>query len=66
MQGAQHQLHSTSWYKNIKKLENIVNHDRKNDAYVKILEFSFLRYGIMKNQKLLFLTGYKKLRSLFV
>src|SRR5256885_9280244 len=32
----------------------------KNDAYVKILEFPFLRYGTMKNRKLLFLTGYKK------
>jgi hypothetical protein len=38
----------------------------KNDAYVKILEFPCLRYGTMKNQKLLFLKGYKKLRSLFV
>ncbi|CAG8497432.1 11956_t:CDS:2 [Ambispora leptoticha] len=29
IQGAQHQLHNTSWYKDVKKLENIVNHDRK-------------------------------------
>src|SRR6266496_3160620 len=66
VQGAQHRFHSTSWYKDVKKLEDIINRDRKNDAYVKILEFPFLRYGTMKNRKLLFLKGYKKLRSLFV
>src|SRR3954471_19533838 len=27
VQGAQHQLHSTSWYKDVKKLKNIVNRD---------------------------------------
>ena len=29
MQGAQHRLHSTSWYKDVKKLEDIVNRDRR-------------------------------------
>ncbi|CAB4419694.1 unnamed protein product [Rhizophagus irregularis] len=29
VQGAQHQLHSTSWYKDVKKLEDIVNRDQK-------------------------------------
>ncbi|CAI2193727.1 20690_t:CDS:2, partial [Funneliformis geosporum] len=29
VQGAQHRLHSTSWYKNVKKLEDIVNCDRQ-------------------------------------
>ena len=29
VQGAQHQLHSTSWYKDVKKLEDIVNRDRR-------------------------------------
>jgi len=38
----------------------------KNDAYVKIIEFSFLKYGTTKNQKSLFLKGFKKLRSLIV
>ncbi|CAG8623529.1 3208_t:CDS:2, partial [Diversispora eburnea] len=28
IQGAQHRLHSTSWYKDVKKLEDIVNRDR--------------------------------------
>ncbi|PKY31645.1 hypothetical protein RhiirB3_531690 [Rhizophagus irregularis] len=32
VQGAQHRLHSTSWYKDVKKLEDIVN--RKKDAFV--------------------------------
>ncbi|PKY51327.1 hypothetical protein RhiirA4_468292 [Rhizophagus irregularis] len=29
VQGAQHRLHSTSWYKDVKKLEYIVNRDRQ-------------------------------------
>src|SRR6266496_6021363 len=29
VQGAQHQFHSTSWYKDVKKLEGIINRDRK-------------------------------------
>ncbi|PKK58374.1 hypothetical protein RhiirC2_857811 [Rhizophagus irregularis] len=29
VQGAQHRLHSTSWYKDVKKLEDIVNWDRQ-------------------------------------
>ncbi|RHZ51732.1 hypothetical protein Glove_471g6 [Diversispora epigaea] len=29
VQGAQHRLHHTSWYKDVKKLEDIVNRDRK-------------------------------------
>ena len=28
VQGAQHRFHSTSWYKDVKKLEDIVNRDR--------------------------------------
>ncbi|RHZ50409.1 hypothetical protein Glove_499g45 [Diversispora epigaea] len=44
VQGSQHRLNSTSWYKDVKKLESVV-------TYVKITEFFFLRYGMMKNQK---------------
>ena len=29
VQGAQHRHHNTSWYKDVKKLEDIVNRDRK-------------------------------------
>ncbi|GES88289.1 hypothetical protein GLOIN_2v229933 [Rhizophagus clarus] len=29
VQGTQHRLHNTSWYKDVKKLEDIVNRDRK-------------------------------------
>src|SRR2546423_1172961 len=29
VQGAQHRFHSTSWYKDVKKLEDIINRDRK-------------------------------------
>jgi len=35
----------------------------KNDVYVKIMEFSFLKYGMIKKQKSLFPIGYKKLRN---
>jgi len=38
----------------------------KNNVFVKIMEFSFLKYGTMKNWKSLSLKGYKKLRSLFI
>ncbi|RIA83752.1 hypothetical protein C1645_742832 [Glomus cerebriforme] len=29
VQGAQHRFHSTSWYKDVKKLKNIVNRDQQ-------------------------------------
>ncbi|PKY61943.1 hypothetical protein RhiirA4_524556 [Rhizophagus irregularis] len=29
VQGAQHRFHSTSWYKDVKKLEDIVNRDQQ-------------------------------------
>ena len=29
VQGTQHQLHNTSWYKDVKKLEDIVDRDQK-------------------------------------
>ncbi|PKK72665.1 hypothetical protein RhiirC2_848225 [Rhizophagus irregularis] len=29
VQGAQHRFHSTSWYKDVKKLEDVVNSDRQ-------------------------------------
>ncbi|PKK57966.1 hypothetical protein RhiirC2_352875 [Rhizophagus irregularis] len=35
----------------------------KKDAYVKIMESFFLKYGTTKNQKLSFQKGYEKLRS---
>ncbi|CAG8597775.1 359_t:CDS:2, partial [Ambispora gerdemannii] len=34
VQGAQHRLHHTSWYKDVKKLEDIVNRDRKKKSPV--------------------------------
>ncbi|CAI2189352.1 7701_t:CDS:2, partial [Funneliformis geosporum] len=32
VQEAQHRLHNTSWYKDVKKLENIVNRDRQKQC----------------------------------
>jgi hypothetical protein len=46
--------------KNLKKLLIIIS---RNDAYVKIMEFPFLKYSTTKNQKSLFQKGYKKLRN---
>ena len=63
VQRAQHQFHSTSWYKDIKKLEDIVNRDRQKDAFVKIMESFFLKYGMTKNQKSLFQKGYERLKN---
>src|SRR5205814_9641506 len=60
VQGAQHRFHSTSWYKDVKKLEDIVNRDRQKRC---IMEFPFLKYGMTKNLKSLFQKGYEKLRN---
>ncbi|CAG8447361.1 151_t:CDS:2 [Gigaspora rosea] len=42
VQGAQHQFHSTSWYKNVKKLEDIVNRDRQKRYMYQNNGISFL------------------------
>ncbi|CAG8600075.1 4901_t:CDS:2, partial [Diversispora eburnea] len=34
--------HRTSWYKDVKKLEDVVNRDQNKDVYVKITEFFYL------------------------
>src|SRR5438045_9002371 len=62
VQGAQHRFIALAGIKMSKNSRTSLIVIGKNDAYVKILEFPFLRYGTMKNRKLLFLTGYKKLR----
>ncbi|CAG8724362.1 36312_t:CDS:1, partial [Racocetra persica] len=51
VQGAQHRLHHTSWYKDVNKFEGIVNRDRKKDACAKLMESSYLKCGTMKIQK---------------
>ena len=66
VQGAQHWHHNTSWYKDVKKLEDIVNRDRKKEPYVSLMEFIFLKYGMMKIQKSLFLRRYINLKSVLI
>src|ERR1051325_7229695 len=63
MQGAQHRFHNTSWYKDVKKLEDIVNHVRQKRCICQIMEFSFSRYGMIKTRKLLSRKGYEKSRN---
>src|SRR5256885_7688796 len=46
--------------KNLKILLIVIG---KNDAYVKIMEFLSLKYGMTKNLKSLFQKGYEKLRN---
>src|ERR1044072_2894425 len=60
VQGAQHRLHSTSWYKDVKKLEDIVNRDRQKRC---ICQDDGIFHGMTKNRKLLFQKGYEKLRN---
>ena len=42
VQGAQHRFHSTSWYKDIKKLEDIINRDRKKRCICQDIGISLL------------------------
>ena len=42
VQGAQHRLHNTSWYKDVKKLEDIVNRDRKKRCICQDIGISLL------------------------
>ena len=65
VQGGQHRLHSTSWYKDVKKLEDIVNHNQQKRCICQD-KFFFLKYCMAKSRKSLFLKGYKKLRSLLI
>src|ERR1043166_8845267 len=50
VQGAQHRFHSTSWYKDIKKLEDIINRDRKKRCICQDIGISLLEVCTMKNQ----------------
>ena len=42
VQGAQHRFHSTSWYKDVKKLEDIINRDRKKRCICQDIGISLL------------------------
>ena len=42
VQGAQHRHHNTSWYKDVKKLEDIVDHDRKKRTLCQLNLYIFL------------------------
>jgi hypothetical protein len=66
VQGAQHRLHNTSWYKDVKKLEDIVNRDWQKRCICLNSGIFLMRYDMTKTQKLSFQKGYEKLRSLFI
>jgi hypothetical protein len=42
VQGAQHRFHNTSWYKDVKKLKNIINRDRKKRCICQDIGISLL------------------------
>ena len=65
VQGAQHRLHSTSWYKDVKKLEDIVNRDRQKRC-IRLDNETFSRCSMMKNRELLFLGESNKFRSILI
>ena len=69
VQGAQHRFHSTSWYCGIKVLKNsriLLTVIERKEPCVNLTGFIFLRYGMMRIQKLLFLRRYVNLESLLI
>src|SRR2546429_848577 len=66
VQGAQHRFHSTSWYKDVKKLEDIVNRDRRKRCICQDNEIYLLEVWYDEKPEIVIPIGYKKLRSSFV
>ncbi|CAB4415982.1 unnamed protein product [Rhizophagus irregularis] len=57
VQGAQHRLHNTNWYKDVKKLEDIVNRDRQKrciclDSGIFLIEVCYSTYSTMSSMSL--------------
>ncbi|GES91194.1 hypothetical protein GLOIN_2v1523055 [Rhizophagus clarus] len=63
VQEAQHRLHILAGIKMSKKLEDIVDRDRKKEPYVSLMEFIFLKYSTMRIRKSRFLRRYINLKS---
>ena len=53
VQGAQHRLYSTSWYKDVKKLENIINCDRKKRTLCQLNGIYLLEVWYDENMKIM-------------
>ena len=63
VQGAQHRFHSTSWLKNSRILLTVIE---RKEPCVNLTGSIFLRYGMMRIQKSLFLRRYINLESLLI
>ena len=48
VQGTQHRLHNTSWYKDVKKLKDIVDHDQKKRTLCQLNGIYLLKKWIME------------------
>ncbi|CAG8775273.1 4377_t:CDS:1 [Racocetra persica] len=66
VQGAQHRLHNTSWYKDVKKLEGIINRDRQKRCICLDNGIFLLEVWYDEKPEIVIPKGSKKLRSLFV
>src|SRR6266511_6175334 len=63
VQGAQHRFHSTSWYKDVKKLEDIVDRNRRKRCICLDNGIFLIEVWYDQTRKLSFQKGYEKLRS---
>jgi len=63
VQGAQHRLHSTSWYKDVKKLENIVNRDRQKICICLDNEIFFIKVWYDQNPEIVIPERIRKIKE---
>ncbi|CAG8805561.1 21954_t:CDS:1, partial [Racocetra persica] len=63
VQGSQHQLHSTSWYKDIKRFEDIVDHDQKNRCLCQLNGIFLLEVWYDENLEKVILERIQKIKD---
>src|SRR6266540_5160008 len=65
VQGAQHRFHSTSWYKDVKKLEDIVNRDRQKRCICQDNGIFLLEVWYDQNPEIVIPERIRKIKELF-
>jgi len=65
VQGAQHRFHSTSWYKDVKKLEDIVNRDWKKRCICQDNGIFLLEVWYDQNPEIVIPERIRKIKELF-
>src|SRR3954453_7507372 len=66
VQEAQHQFHSTSWYKDVKKLEDIVNRDRQKRCICLDNGIFLIEVWYDQNPEIVIQKGYENLGNLSI